>query len=296
MPDHQLLVPGQPLVCHVRSRLLAKFDELWFDCLNGDSREPGSSPPPASPTPVCSPLSTIAKASGRYSGGSEVRKSAGPPGSPGPVLLSGSSGALTSDRTSSRASMGKATTHMNWSSHGPCSATHFARRLPTPSTSTGPNPRPLCFTRASGAKPRTEASRSTPWTTWRWRTASVLTSTPASPSMIWRSYIPLLSATPHLSMRSRPALACWPRAPTTKPTSGACGSSPTTCVGLHRAQGQPLESGSPRVLGHCRSENQFLLVRCKAPKTPDGSIFLLTNHLSDQHALQTDAYFFPDLA
>ena len=49
----------------------------------------------------------------------------------------------------------------------------------------------------------------------------------------------------------------------------------------------------PDLVQQAQGANPFLLVRCKAPKTPDGSIFLLTENLSDQHALQTDAYFFP---
>jgi hypothetical protein len=49
----------------------------------------------------------------------------------------------------------------------------------------------------------------------------------------------------------------------------------------------------PELLRHHRDGNQFLLARCRAPKTPDGSIFWYTDHLTDQHSLQTDAYFFP---
>ncbi len=49
----------------------------------------------------------------------------------------------------------------------------------------------------------------------------------------------------------------------------------------------------PELVQQAECTNLFLLVRCKAPKTPDGSIFMLTDRLSDQHAMQTDAYFFP---
>jgi hypothetical protein len=50
----------------------------------------------------------------------------------------------------------------------------------------------------------------------------------------------------------------------------------------------------PDLLDALHNGNSFLMARCKAPKTPDGAVFLYGSRLSDQHALQTDVYFFPE--
>jgi hypothetical protein len=49
----------------------------------------------------------------------------------------------------------------------------------------------------------------------------------------------------------------------------------------------------PELLAQAARENQFLLVRRHAPKFPDGATVYFSRHLSDQHALHTDAYFIP---
>jgi len=94
-------------------------------------------------------------------------------------------------------------------------------------------------------------------------------------------------------MLGRLALACWPRAlrRCQRPANVVQALRPS--LGYTERTANLWNRVRPELLGQCRRENLFLLVRCKAPKTPDGSIFLLTNHLSDQHALQTDVYFFP---
>jgi len=46
----------------MRQRFLKEFDSLWFDCMNGDSRETGKLTPTASRTPAFSPPNTIGKA------------------------------------------------------------------------------------------------------------------------------------------------------------------------------------------------------------------------------------------
>lgn len=42
---------GDPSFVVMRSRLLAEFDSLWFDCMNGDSRETGKLTPEGKPDP-----------------------------------------------------------------------------------------------------------------------------------------------------------------------------------------------------------------------------------------------------
>ena len=49
----------------------------------------------------------------------------------------------------------------------------------------------------------------------------------------------------------------------------------------------------PELLAQAARGNQFLLVRRHAPKFPDGATIYFSRHLSDQHALHTDAYFIP---
>ena len=49
----------------------------------------------------------------------------------------------------------------------------------------------------------------------------------------------------------------------------------------------------PELLNQAATGNQFLLVRRHAPKFPDGSTIYFSRHISDQHALHTDAYFIP---
>jgi len=49
----------------------------------------------------------------------------------------------------------------------------------------------------------------------------------------------------------------------------------------------------PELLAHAARGNQFLLVRRHAPKFPDGATIYFSRYISDQHALHTDAYFIP---
>jgi hypothetical protein len=49
----------------------------------------------------------------------------------------------------------------------------------------------------------------------------------------------------------------------------------------------------PALVTQAARGNQFLLVRRNAPKFPDGAAIYFSRHLSDQHALHTDAYFIP---
>ena len=42
---------GDPSFLVMRQRFLAEFDALWFDCLNGDSRETGKLTPDGPPRP-----------------------------------------------------------------------------------------------------------------------------------------------------------------------------------------------------------------------------------------------------
>jgi hypothetical protein len=41
----------KPSFVVMRERILAEFDSLWIDCLNGDSRETGKLAPAGSPDP-----------------------------------------------------------------------------------------------------------------------------------------------------------------------------------------------------------------------------------------------------
>ena len=47
----QFLLPGRSLFVVMRQRFLSEFDTLWFDCLNGDSRETGKLTPDGKPDP-----------------------------------------------------------------------------------------------------------------------------------------------------------------------------------------------------------------------------------------------------
>jgi len=49
----------------------------------------------------------------------------------------------------------------------------------------------------------------------------------------------------------------------------------------------------PELLDNAWPGNLFLLARCHAPKTPDGAAFFFSRHIADQHVLHTDAYFIP---
>jgi len=49
----------------------------------------------------------------------------------------------------------------------------------------------------------------------------------------------------------------------------------------------------PDLLRHASRPNQFILARRNVPKFPDGSTLFACTHLADQHALHTDAYFIP---
>ena len=54
---------SDPSFVVMRQRFLAEFDKLWFDCMNGDSRETGKLTPDGVPTRPSSPRSTTVKAS-----------------------------------------------------------------------------------------------------------------------------------------------------------------------------------------------------------------------------------------
>jgi len=49
----------------------------------------------------------------------------------------------------------------------------------------------------------------------------------------------------------------------------------------------------PDLVDQAWTGNQFLVCRCKANKAPDGSAFLMLDHLADQHVLSSDGYFIP---
>jgi Type ISP C-terminal specificity domain/N-6 DNA Methylase len=49
----------------------------------------------------------------------------------------------------------------------------------------------------------------------------------------------------------------------------------------------------PELLDQAWDSNEFLLARRHAPKCPDGATFFYSRHISDQHVLHTDAYFIP---
>jgi len=49
----------------------------------------------------------------------------------------------------------------------------------------------------------------------------------------------------------------------------------------------------PLLLNQAWSGNTFLLARRHAPNVDDGSAMFFSHHIADQHVLQTDAYFFP---
>ncbi len=49
----------------------------------------------------------------------------------------------------------------------------------------------------------------------------------------------------------------------------------------------------PELINQAWEGNEFLLARCHAPKHADGATLFYSRHLSDQHAMHTDAYFFP---
>jgi hypothetical protein len=51
----------------------------------------------------------------------------------------------------------------------------------------------------------------------------------------------------------------------------------------------------PELLDQAWSGNHFLLSRRHAPKSPDGAAVYFSDNISDQHALNTDAYFIPVL-
>ena len=54
---------GDPSFVVMRKRFLTEFDKLWFDCMNGDSRETGKLTPDGKPDPRSSPRNTTGKAS-----------------------------------------------------------------------------------------------------------------------------------------------------------------------------------------------------------------------------------------
>jgi hypothetical protein len=49
----------------------------------------------------------------------------------------------------------------------------------------------------------------------------------------------------------------------------------------------------PQLLAQAWADNAFLLARRHAPNVDDGSAVYFSRHIGDQHVLQTDAYFFP---
>jgi len=49
----------------------------------------------------------------------------------------------------------------------------------------------------------------------------------------------------------------------------------------------------PELLAQAWAGNRFLLIRCHAPKAPDGATFHSVSHIADQHVMHTDAYFVP---
>ena len=54
---------GDPSFVVMRQRFLDEFDKLWFDCMNGDSRETGKLTPEGKPDPSVFSTDTTAKAS-----------------------------------------------------------------------------------------------------------------------------------------------------------------------------------------------------------------------------------------
>lgn len=63
--ERRIVKTGRGVVCYIsnhsyisdpsfvamRQRFLAEFDKLWFDCMNGDSRETGKLTPDGKPDP-----------------------------------------------------------------------------------------------------------------------------------------------------------------------------------------------------------------------------------------------------
>lgn len=49
----------------------------------------------------------------------------------------------------------------------------------------------------------------------------------------------------------------------------------------------------PELIDQAWEDNSFILARCHAPKAPDGATLYFSKHISDQHILHTDAYFIP---
>jgi type ISP restriction-modification system protein/N-6 DNA methylase len=49
----------------------------------------------------------------------------------------------------------------------------------------------------------------------------------------------------------------------------------------------------PELLQNAKDQNHFILVRRNVPKSSDGSVILFCTQLADQHALHKDAYFIP---
>ena len=285
---------ASPSFVTVRSRLLAKFDELWFDCLNGDSRETGKLTPAGEPDP--SVFSTEHNREGIRVGtavGLMVRKSAGPQVRQGEVLF-----------------------RQFW---GADKRQNLLQSL----DGGGNNSYELVEPRAVQRYSFRPALAHAEYLNW-----PRIPDLSASPGLLGlnENRGQSLYAVDHLALENRfrayfdpgvpfddlaqlhPALVCDAASFDAKQTRARLlAESAYDEANIRRMWFKPYDLRwgyierranlwnrvRPELLGHCRSENQFLLVRCKAPKTPDGSIFLLTNHLSDQHALQTDAYFFP---
>jgi hypothetical protein len=285
---------ASPSFVTVRSRLLAKFDRLWFDCLNGDSRETGKLTPTGEPDP--SVFSTEHNREGIRVGtavGLMVRKSAGSQPRQGEVLFRELWGAdkrqrllqslddggddayeLVEPRAVQRYSFRPALAHgdyLDWP------------RIPDLSASPG-----LLGLNENRGQSLYALDR------------VVLENR-------FRAYFDPGVPFDNLA-QFHPALVCDAASFDAKHTRARLlAESAFDEDNVRRMWFKPFDLRwgyvertaslwnrvRPELLTQCRAENRFLLVRCKAPKTPDGSIFLLTNHLSDQHALQTDAYFFP---